>query len=216
MKKLILTLGFIALIETSTFAQGLFIFQTGAGAVWDGWSSIFPKPDNKNYVAFLIGSGTPLINSYLAFTPTNGTEINSALAWTDVLTDPNYKLATNVAGAALIETQTSTLGTVSYNGGAGTIVSNTAAGGGTISMIAIGWSDLFGTDPFAAAAAGAPIGWSAVYSYSYAAGPTPGPAGTPGNMLGLFQFGVNVPEPTTFALFALGSASLLISRHKKS
>jgi len=222
MKKLILTLGLIALVGSSAFAQGAFIFQSRAGAIWDDWSGgngpQAPKRDNTNYVAFLIGHGTPLIASYLATTPTNQISINVQAAWTDLLTDPNYQLCTNVVGAALIEGQTSTLGAISILGGSVVVVSNTAAGGGTISIIAIAWSDLFGTNPFAAAAAGSPVGWSVVYDYNYAAGPSPGPEGTPENMSGFFQFGVqtDIPEPTTFALAGLSVAAMLVSRRKQS
>jgi len=221
MKKLVLTLGLVAIVGSSAFAQGNFIFQSAAGAIWDDWSgapsATLPRRDNTNYVAFLIGTGTSLISSYQSSTPTNQVGVNGQTAWTDLLTDPNYKLATNTSGNVLVEGQTSTVGAISYNGGAVITVAGTSGTGGSVTVIAIAWSDLFGTNPFAAMAAGAPIGWSAAFTYAYAPGPVPGPAGTPGNMNGLFQFGVQpVPEPTTLALIGLGSASLLIFRRKKS
>jgi len=222
MKKLLLVICLFTLIGSSAFAQGDFVFLAPAGSIWDDWSGGIgpqaPKRDNTNYVAFMMGSGPSLISSYLASTPTNQISINTQTAWLDLLNDPNYQLCTNVVGAALIEAQTSLIGAVAYNSGSVVTVENTAASGGTTSMIAIAWSDLYGTNPYLAAAAGAPVGWSTVYTYNYAPGPNPGPPGTPPNMNGLFKFGVqtDIPEPTTFALAGLSMAAMLIRRRKQS
>jgi hypothetical protein len=220
MKKLVLTVGLVAMVASSTLAQGLFSFQSAAGAVWDAWSgapsATLPRRDNTNYVAFLIGTGNSLVGeTFVQNTPTNQSSVSPA-AWTAILNDPNYHFATNAGTGALIVQQTSTVGGVSYLGGASVQVVGSSSAGGVAVMYAIAWSVAYGTNPFAAAAAGAPIGWSAEYNYTYAAGPNPGPAGTPGNMNGLFQFGVQpVPEPTTLALAGLGMASLLVFRRRK-
>jgi len=220
MKKLLLIISVVTLVGSSAFAQGAFVFLSGARSIWDDWSGVPsstpPKPDNTNYVAFMMGSGPSLISSYRASTPTNQISINTQVAWADLLNDPNYQLCTNVVGAALIEGQTSVTGGIAVLGGQIIIVSNTAAIGGTTSMIAFAWSDLYGTNPYLAAAAGAPVGWSTVYTYDYMPGPSPGPEGTPLNMNGKFQFGVQIPEPTIFALAGLSLAAVLVRQRKKS
>lgn len=221
MKKLILTIG-LAAIGVSAFAQGSFSFGGVARTVWDNWSTVatgLPRADASNNVAFLIGTGTPLVDTAMGMTsvPTNQTTaINGVAAWTSILNDPSFHLATNGASGLLAVGTTTTLGGFGYSGGVFT-VAGTAASGGAITLYMIGWSYLY-ANPFLAQAANSPVGWSAPISYTYAPGPVPGPAGTPGNFAdaGLTAFGVApVPEPTTFALVGLGAAALLISRRRK-
>jgi hypothetical protein len=221
MKKLLLTIG-LAAIGVSAFAQGSFVFSGTARHVWDNWSTVatgLPRADQSNSVAFLIGTGTPLVDTAMGMTsvPTNQLiAINGVAAWTSILTDPNFHLATNSADGLLVVGTTTTLGGFGYSGGGTFVVAGTAAGGGTIALYVIAWSYLY-ANPFLAQAANSPVGWSAPISYAYGAGPVPGPAGTPGAIGDtLIQFGVApVPEPTTFALAGLGAAALLIFRRRK-
>lgn len=222
MKKLLLTIG-LAAIGVSAFAQGNFVFSAGGRYVWDNWSTVatgLPRADASNNVAFLIGTtGTPLVDTAMGMTsvPTNQTTaINGVAAWTSILNDPSFKLATNSADGSLVVGTTTTVGGFSYLAGGAFTVAGTAAGGGAITLYVIGWSYLY-ANPFLAQAANSPVGWSAPITYAYGAGPLPGPPGTPGaigDTLG--RFGVApVPEPATFALVGLGAAALLISRRRK-
>ena len=219
MKKLLLTIG-LAAIGVSAFAQGSFMFSSGPRYVWDNWSTVatgLPRADQSNSVAFLIGTGTPLVDAIMTSVPTNQTTaINGVAAWTSILNDPSFHLATNSADGLIAVGTTTLTGGFGYSGGGTFTVAGTAAGGGTITLYVIGWSYLY-ANPFLAQAANSPVGWSAPINYAYGAGPVPGPAGTPGaigDTLG--RFGVApVPEPATFALVGLGAAALLISRRRK-
>ena len=229
MKKLILTIG-LATFSASLFAQGSFIFQSSARAVWDCWSAVANKADASNNVAFLIGTGTPKVIAAAggAQTATNATGLPNGLslsaAWADILDDPNFTLATNMTSQSLVMVKTTTTGIVAYNAGATFLVTNTAALGGTATIFVIGWDYRYAT-PWLAAAANSPLGWSSVFNYTYVAGPVPGPTGLADNMVGRFQFGVQsddpisgvipVPEPATMALAGLGGLSLLLFRRRK-
>jgi hypothetical protein len=218
MKKLLLTIG-LAAIGVSAFAQGTFLFGGVARTVWDNWSTVstgLPRADASNNVAFLIGTGTPLVDAIMTSVPTNHTTaINGVAAWTSILNDPSFKLATNSTDGSLAVGTTTLTGGFTYSGGVFP-VSGTVAAGGIITLYMIGWSYLY-ANPFLAQAANSPVGWSAPISYTYAPG-LPNPPGTPGNFSasGLTAFGVAaVPEPATFALVGLGAAALLISRRRK-
>jgi MYXO-CTERM domain-containing protein len=234
MKKLIITLA-LAAVGVSAFAQGEFAFNgPGGRGVWlgtNGSASIFANANVD--VAFLFGStaNTPEIAGIAANTATNGTTVfNTSTAWTDILTDPNFMLATNDNGGSPILA----VGTEGSNGaygytppggaqGGAFAVDGSASGGATYRVYVIGWSSAFAT-PQLAAAAGAAVGWSQYFSYAAQAGPNPGPAGSPGTMLAaagnatVLQFGVEVapsPEPTTVALAGLGGLALLGLRRRK-
>jgi len=223
MKKLFLIIG-LAAMSVSAFAQGNWIFQTSASAVWDGWSAgngTFKRSASNN-VAFYWSSNlgaTPAVATAtgIAGTPTNSTpSFNVDAAWTAILSDPNFTLGVDNTTTLPAVTPTSTVGTASYLGGAVFQVAGSASAGGTAKVFLVAWNRAYAT-PAAAAAAHAELGWSAPFNYTYAAGPNPGPAGTPGNMIGLYTpFGVDmVPEPSTFALAGLGAAAMLIFRRRK-
>ena len=64
-----------------------------------------------------------------------------------------------------------------------------------------------------AEAAGAPVGWSSVFSYTLGSGP---PAGAP-VQTDVPAFGINyVPEPTTLAFAGLGGLSMIFLRCRKA
>jgi hypothetical protein len=225
MKKLILIIAISMTVSVSVFAQGTFILQTAARYLYDDWSAVAPKADASNDFALYIGTGTPLIDTLGGGgVATNATSLPNGLttsaAWTAILSDPNFVLATNNGtSSGVIGGPTSAVGGISYLSGATFTVSGTAAAGGTATLYMIGWNDAYAT-PALAAAAGAAVGWSTAFNYAYAAGPVPGPAGTPGNETGLLTpfgvaNGVAVPEPSTMALAGLGGLAALLFRRKK-
>jgi PEP-CTERM motif len=242
MKKLITVL-FATAISVVSYGQGEFAFAgAGARAVWDDFTGPTPTTSANISVAFLFGStaATPQVDSIYTKTTTNGTttltQSQLTTAWTSILSDPNFILATNVNNSPVLAVGASTAtGVYSYTPPSGTAggafaVGGSASAGATYNVFIIGWNNAGGLylTPQAAALAGAAVGWSTVFNYAAAAGPIPGPAGTPGtfsaantaqfgNTTGL-QFGViaaPVPEPGTMALAALGGASLLLFRRRK-
>jgi hypothetical protein len=232
MKKLIVTLALAAVGVSGAFAQGDFAFAgPGARGVWDDFST----PGTGHLaadidVAFLFGStaNTPLVDAIAASTATNGTTQITSSAWTDILTDPNFELATNDnGGSPVLAVGTSpSNGAYSYtppggSAGGGFAVDGSASGGGSYRVFIIGWNSAYAT-PQAAALAGAAVGWSQYFTYAAVAGPNPGPAGSTSSMLSnagnatVLQFGVEAtPEPTTIALAGLGGLALLGLRRKK-
>jgi len=222
MKK-ILALAVLAasLAGVSAFAQGNFVFQSGSRYVWDNWSGVaVPTPNFTNNVAFLWGSGTPSVDSIATSVPTNnmvsGAVTLSQTAWTDILTDSNFHLATNSSTSALIVVQTSAVGGYSYNAGSSVAVAGTSSGGGSTTVYVIGWDVHYAT-PQLASAAGAALGWSVPFTYNYANSSTQ-PTSFSAQVAEI-KFGVSpigaVPEPSTFALAGLGAAALMIFRRKK-
>jgi len=219
MKKLAIIAG-LALASISSFAQGNFLFTSGTRVVWDNWSTAAIRADSSNSVAFLFGSGTPAVDAIYTGTATNGSSTLTAnqlsTAWTDILTDPNFRLGTNNATGSLASVQTSLVGAINYNASTSFGVTGTSASGGTTTVFVIGWSSAYAT-PADAAAAGSPVGWSAPFSYAYqntvnAAGSFSAGGLTPFGVVGA---PVSTPEPATLALAGLGGASLLLFRRKK-
>ena len=231
MKKLLLTIGMTA-IGISAFAQGNAIFGSVAGYVWN--TNSLRATAGSVDTAFLFStssSATPLLlqaGIYNSGTPTNNTAtttITSAqatTAWSDILTDPNFHLATNNTGSAEVIGTTTGAGGISYNSGNAFQVTGTSASGGNIFVYVIAWNAAY-ADPYAAQAANSAVGWSQLFTYATVAGPVPGPSGTATAMTSQvtgWQFGVlgvsSVPEPSTMALAALGGASLLLFRRRSS
>lgn len=219
MKKLLaLAVLAAALASQSVLAQGNFVFGSGARYVWDNWSGVASPTGNfTNYTAFLWGSGTPLVDSIATSVPTNNMSTHAvqvtSTAWNDILTDPSFHFATNNSSGLLVGAQTTLTGGVSYNGGSAFPVLGTSSAGGSTTVFVVAWSVGY-TDPAAAAAANAPLGWSAPFSYTYASS-----SGSPTSFSAqntTWQFGVSpIPEPSTFALAGLGAAALMIFRRKK-
>lgn len=227
------------MLSVAAFAQGEFAFAgAGARSVWNVFNSSGTAYTSNNIsCAFLFGTGTPLVDSIYSKTTTNGsTTMSSAqvqAAWTAILTDSSFMLASNYANSTLAVATSSSTGVYAYtppggSAGGAFAVSGSASGGATYNVFVIGWDSQYAS-PQAAAAAGSAVGWSQTFSYVSPNGPNSPPAGTPGTFLSAvtaqygnnnaLQFGVYgvsaVPEPGTMALAALGGASLLLFRRRK-
>ena len=216
-------------IAASAFAQGQVLFTSSGSYIWNTNSARVSAIGAVD-VGFIFSTsssavaGVEGIGGYTG-TPTNTanvtlTSAQNASAWTALLTDPNFQIATNTSTSSTVVETTSAAGGLS---GSAFTLGGTSASGGTIYIVAFAWQASAGSDPWAAQAAGASLGWSKVFSYGYVAGPVPGPTGTPVSLNTLtagWQFGVlgvsSVPEPSTMALAALGGASLLLFRRRSS
>ncbi len=232
MKKLVLFSTIAAsLIGMSSFGQGYLQLQSGNKTIWENGTYKTGSGGlvTTNSYALVWGSTTltPLVDAIQASVATNalpgvaaaGTvngNYSVAAAWTAILTDPNFTLATDLAGPNLATGIALQNGSLSYNGGGSFAVSG--AGAGVWSLFYIAWNDAGGVylTPSAAQAAGELVGWSTVFNMTL--------TGTVSDPLiqqtsGLVPFGVAggaVPEPTTIAFGALGGLSLLLMRRKKA
>ena len=224
-KQLILTVLALGVSAVTTFAQGYVTFATtGKNFIYDNFTTPNTSVVSSGTadVAFLIGTGTPLIEQFYGNnngnptgTLTFGTYGNP---WNDILTDPNFHLATNMATSVrcVVLDNTSSLakGGISYNGGSS--FQALLQAGGTWQVYAIAWNAAgpAGNNPYLAATDGEAVGWSDVFNYS---SPTStGTAPSSFNASGMVAFGVTpVPEPVTFALVGLGGLSLLLFRRRK-
>jgi hypothetical protein len=211
MKKffLSLTIGTALLSTLPALGQGYVQFSSATRGTWDDWSTPgFFHVAATNRVAFLYGSGTPLVDSYMPFVPTNQLAVPAG-AWSAILNDPNFTLATNSDTGLLISQLCGASGSWNVTGTqpvVGTVVNQ------TYQIYVIGWDGNY-PDPQSAAAASAAVGWSDVFSYT-----TVSVIGTPLSMpaSGLLPFGVTVvPEPTTFTLGGLGAVVWFSLRRSK-
>jgi len=165
-------------------------------------------------VAFLwaANGSVPTVSTLMTSTPPGYADTLglSAMAWEDILADPNFTLAVNNANSGVAVAQSAANGSLNYNGGAAFGVSGTSPGV-TYSLFMIGWSTAYAT-PAIAAATDSFVGWSAPFSYrcyQLTEAPTSF-AGLTG------QFGVGgLPEPSTLVLASLGGLTLLLLRRRK-
>jgi len=217
MKKTLLALVVVAAGLTS-FGQGYFADSTGLHTIWTtNGTGGYTYSSAGLDTAFLFGSGTAEISGIAQSTATNGTSITSSqltTAWSDILTDPSYTLATNSNTSALVVGLGAANGS-SAAGSGGFPVAGTLTGT-TYSIYLISWSDAY-SSPQAAAAAGADVGWSKTFSYT-----TVTSIGTPETFTtaGFSAFGlatvVPSPEPSTIALAGLGVSALVAFRRRNS
>jgi hypothetical protein len=219
MKKLILTITLGTAMSCSLFAQGNFIFGTGGNRVDDDWTTpgtgvgnslddvaLFIELTGTGATPAVVTAGGGAVGTSAAQLP-NG--LSEAQAWTDILGDSTFTLATNNGTGLAVLGTTTGAGGVLYDSGATFTVTGTLASGFTATVYIVGYdaADTFGTGP---------VGWSSAFTYTYAAGPVPGPSSTPGNMNAVTPFGVAVsaPEPGTMALAGLGGISMLLFRRR--
>jgi hypothetical protein len=200
----------------NSFAQGSIVFFNGGSSlVWDNLSSAtFLKAPANLEVAVMWSANTSAIPTTVlggAATATNGATVGS---WTGILTDPNFQLAhSTTAGNPVIVSTCGGIGPLVGTYNAGIQLINGTFVGESVQVYVIGWDNSFGLDPVAAAAAGAPVGFTAPIQYLLGSAST-----LTGSFSanGISAFGVAVPEPSTFALAGLGAASLLIFRRRRN
>jgi hypothetical protein len=218
MKRLVATTILGLATSLSCFAQGNFTFNNAAAsAVWDNVTTPGTpfKAGATLEVAVLWSGGTNAPSNYKNGQGTSFVgSPDPANSWAGILTDPNYQLGRETTGGNPVIVNTAGGGGPSagvFLGGLHYLQGSSV--GESVLIYVIAWQKSFGIDPVAAAAAGAPVGFSAPISFVL------GSAASPGGSLanaGLGQFGVAaVPEPTTFALLGLGAAGLLIFRRRK-
>ena len=224
-KQLMLTVLALGVSAVTTFAQGYVIFATsGKNWTYDNFTTpgVSVVSSGTADVAFLIGTGTPLIEQFYGNNNGNptGTLTFGAFGnpWSDILNDPNFHLATNfttsVRVAVLNNTTSLAKGGISYNGGSSFQALNNP--GATWQVYAIAWNAAgpAGNDPYLAAQDSEAVGWSDVFNYSSPTSTSTAPQNF--NVSGMTAFGITpVPEPVTFALVGLGGLSLLLFRRRK-
>jgi hypothetical protein len=235
MKKVIaLSIVAASVMATSAFAQGYFNFTTFKSQTYDGFTTagVSTVASTCDVTFLWAASGSTVSGLPLASTPTSGNSTTTesytaAQAWAAILATESagWTPAVNVATGNPAVQLTANNGSATYNGGATFGVTGTSgqnqslSTGATYALYLVAWNPAGGNNTLAsAAAAGAAVGWSTVFSYTSGLNPS--------SSVGSFQslspnFGVftpNVvvtPEPGTLALAALGGAAMLFIRRKK-
>ncbi len=213
---------------TLAFAQGTVTFQDGTGRVQQ-WTSVYEPtlilvPTNGGFVQLIAApQGTPLPNPLFTMTA-GGSYANYGSLSSFLATNPGWAAAVNVSGDAAPTPIRGIPGF--YNGGTYTI-NNIAEvqppGIAQADYLVIGWTGDFNSYDAAYAASAADqaasfLGVSAIAT-TMTGDPLWTPPGAPINLRTTFQgmtlAPVITPEPTAFALAALGATALLISRRRK-
>lgn len=216
MKKLavLISIG-IVLTTASAFGQAYFTFAGTPRTVADDTlgTGVFDANFDAVFLWGTVGE-TPLVSGIMNGTPTNNLSIyfSNGTAWQDVLSDPNFTIAATNGGAAYIATGTA-FGSFAADADNAVPVAGTTVGT-TYAVIVVAWKTDGGlyTTPQAAAAAGAPIGWSPVLDYT----PGSAPPAVPPSPIDPSSFGIwATPEPTTLTLAALGGISMILVRRRK-
>ncbi len=217
MKRIIIAIGLALLAALATFAQGTFLFSGNSKSVWDNYSTSLPHISGETLtVAFLFGTGTPKIAQIGSSVATNA-EWNmyiTSTAWSDILGDPNYTLATS-GGTNIQASVITSYGAWIGNGNSSYLVTG-STGGATYTVYVIAWDSAYAT-PAAAQAADAAVGWSAPFTY-FTGNPNAQPPTSPQAFnTSVIPFGVllPIPEPSTLALAGVGIASLFVFRDRR-
>jgi hypothetical protein len=149
--------------------DGFVNFSDGPRPVWNGFT--FPDisaPRTNVLVSFLWGPNgdVPLVDGILPGVPTNMTSstivFSPADAWTAILNDPNFVLATNDYDNSLVIANIYKNFSILYSPGPFPLQG--AGQAVTYSVFVIGWDAAYAT-PQLAAAAGAAVGWSEPFAY---------------------------------------------------
>ena len=210
MKKLLLITPLIAVTTIANAAnEGYFFFTGPSRTLWENFTppgNIITAPSGVEKVAFLFGTGTPLVGT--TGTPTNSPAFING--WFNILNDPNFSLATDANTGLQAIGNSGANGTFAYNSANYFPVTGTSPNT-TYTVFVIGWDSFFPT-PQAAASGGSAVGWSKPFSY------TPSDViGLPLTMSasGLTPFGIIIPEPSTLSLASLGAMALTFYRRRK-
>jgi len=227
MKKII-AIGLVvaSFAATSSFGQGYFLFTAGKSQVYDGSGATATLDANVD-VTFLwasLGSTTPSILQAGSLKTGNNTTTSASVGYTDAsawaaILGSGFSPATNSTGNLPAVVLTASNGGISYNGGAnvGAIGTSSPSGTTQYAIFMVGWTGGY-SSLYAAAAAGAPVGFSSVFTYtagSAANSSIPGFAGLAPSFGVFSPVSPPVPEPTTLALAGLSGASLLLFRRRK-
>jgi len=217
MKKTLLIITVAALTGLSSFGQGYFALGGPSRGAWD----IFTTPGVTHLaatmdVALFYGSAsaTPAVESILNGSPTNAASQYTANPWTAITGDANFTqvVDSNTGLPVTPSTGANSSWVYTTTGGFSAVPVTGTAAGTAYNMYVVAWDKTYASVT-AAAAAGAAVGWSKVFSYTPVSN-----IGTPASLSssGFVPFGVNsVPEPATFALAGLGMAAMLVSRRRK-
>jgi hypothetical protein len=222
MKKTLLIATVAALTGLSSFGQGYFLLGGAARASWDLFTPAnagVPKLGATANIALFWGSAsaTPLVESSLASglgSPTNAVSQYLSNPWTAILGDGAFQRVVDNNTSLAVQPANGSNGSWAYTttGGFSAAPVTGTSPGTAVHMYVIGWDKAYSTIA-AAAAAGAAVGYSGVFTY------TPVDSiGTPPSLSasGFVPFGINaVPEPASFALAGLGMAAMLVSRRRK-
>ena len=214
MKKQLLVLGLVAATTLSSFGQGFFLFQATKSKAFDLSSGASVAGGTQDSFAFLWSATSSAVSAVGAGTSSTVAGIPNG-SWAQILADPNFQFALNATAANTPVAVVSGNGAsgFNYNGGLSFPVLN-SPNSGNVAVYVVGWNNAGGTllTPQAAAAAGATLGYSSVFTYANGASS----AASVLSFSAVPAFGIQaVPEPATFALAGLGIAAMLVSRRRK-